>query len=50
MRGRIGKVKKDKADQRKKAMTKTWSDVLKGFNKKNNLETADLVEWSIRMS
>ena len=38
--GKSGKVKKDRADQKKKARTRTWADVVKG-KKKGESEIAD---------
>ena len=44
-RGKGGRVKKERANQKKKARTKTWSDVVKGLQTDEELEIADLVEW-----
>ena len=42
--GKIGRVKKDRADLRIKARTRTWLEVVKGLKKENELETTNLVE------
>ena len=43
--GKGGRVKKDRADQKKEVGTRKWSDVVKGLQTDDKLETTESVEW-----
>ena len=43
--GKGGRVKKDKPTRRKRLGPRKWSDVVKGFQTDDELETTESVEW-----